>query len=260
MKDSFLSGFSPVTIALTLFFVILITYWIASRISKNNKNKENISKGFGPVEGALLGLLSLLLAFTFNMSAARYDMRRQIVIEEANDIGTAILRADLYPDSIRVLFKTEFAAYVESRISYYQAGLDKEKKREASKLTNDIASKIWNRASLLAQNLEFRIASAQMIPALNNMIDIVTTRNAAGDAKVPESILWLLFGLCFISSFLIGYTWEEIKSTRFIIIVFSLMISACIFLIIDLDRPRQGLINMDTANNYIIELRKMFVK
>ena len=256
INDSFISGFSSYTIALVLFCAILITYWIASRVSKN---KKIVSTDFGSLEGALLGLLSLLLAFTFNMSTTRYDMRRQIVIEEANDIGTAILRADLYPDSIKAKFKIDFAAYVEARILYYQAGLDKEKMNKAAVLTNEIAAKIWNRAALAAQNPNSIISSNQMIPALNAMIDIVTTRNAARDAKVPESILWLLFGLCIICSFVIGYN-KKGNEINFIIIVFSLMISACIFLILDLDRPRQGLINMESANAYIIELREMFVK
>ena len=92
MRYSILSSFNSITIAVALLVAILITYWIANRISRNQKNKEFIPEDFGPVEGSLLGLLALFLAFTFNMSATRYDMRRQVLIDEANDIGTAILR------------------------------------------------------------------------------------------------------------------------------------------------------------------------
>jgi len=258
MQHSFLSSFASVTIAVVLFIAIILTYGIANRIAKNKKNKDSVPGDFGPVEGALLGLLALLLAFTFSMSASRHDMRRQIIVDEANNIGTAILRADLYADSTRQLFRTDFAAYVEARIAYYSAGMNEEKTAQALELTNTIAAKIWNRAAVLAHDHDNLISSNQMIPALNSMIDIVTTRVAGGNATVPDSILWMLFMLCLVSSFIIGYNRKEQKSSRMIIIVFSLMISASVFLILDLDRPRQGLINMDASNSHIIELREMF--
>lgn len=258
MQYSFLTSISSVTIVSVLFIAILVIYWIAGRVSTNIDGEKNKSEDFGTVEGSLLGLLALLLAFTFSMSASRYDMRRQIMIEEANNIGTAILRADLYPDSIRQLFRVDFAAYVEARISFYEAGVDTEKIIKTNQLTNDISAKLWKRAALLGHNPANLISSNQMIPALNSMIDIITTRNAAITAKVPDSILWMLFILCGVSSFIIGYKGKKTRSAGVIVIVFSLMICSSIYLILDLDRSRRGLINMDASNNYIIELREMF--
>lgn len=252
-----LSEFSSIGIALVLFFAMIVVYLAGSRILANRKDSET-SGGLGPVEGSFLGLLALLLAFTFGISSSRYDTRRQIVVEEANDIGTAILRADLYAESERKLFRADFADYVEARISFYEAGLDKEKVVAADQLSADISAKLWKRAATLAQNRDSLIPSSQMIPALNNMIDIVTTRNAAGLATVPDSILWMLFALCLLSSFTVGYRQEKARSSLVVVIVLLSTLSASIFLILDLDRPRQGLINLDNANRNIIALRKMF--
>ena len=78
----------------------------------------------GAINGTLLGLLGLLLAFTFSMASSRFDSRRQLVIEEANDIGTVILRTDFFPDSTRRLLRGTLKEYVEARIAFYQAGMD----------------------------------------------------------------------------------------------------------------------------------------
>jgi hypothetical protein len=71
-----------------------------------------------------LGLTALLLSFAFGMSATKFDNRRQLIVEEVNNIGTTILRCDLYPDSARNLFRADLKNYLEARIAYYSVGDD----------------------------------------------------------------------------------------------------------------------------------------
>ena len=257
MEFSFLSQFSSAGTAFALFLGMIAVCWAASRLSSRGANKETSGR-FGPVEGSLLGLLAFLLAFTFSMSASRYDARRHVLVEEANDIGTAILRADLYSDTDRRFFRADFEDYVESRIAFYEAGFDQEKVDANLERSASISAKIWNRAALLARDGNNLIPSYHMIPALNNMIDIVTKRNAARHATIPDSILWMLFALCLVGSFLVGYNEKDIASSRVVVVVFALMISSSIFIILDLDRPSQGLITLEQTNKNIIELRTMF--
>jgi hypothetical protein len=257
MGFSFLSSFGSLSLATTMFFVMLASYWIGSRTSA--RFKGYFVEGFGPVEGSLLGLLALLLAFTFSMSAARYDARRNVLIEEANNIGTAILRADLYEPSERAIFRTEFKDYVEARIASHETGFDEEKVVKNLNLSSSISMRIWEHAARLGHDPANLISSNQMIPALNNMIDIVSTRNSLRHATVPDSIIWVLFILCAVSSFMIGINRKESKSSMMVVnAVFALMISSCIFLIIDLDRPSHGLITLDAFNQNFIELRSLF--
>src|SRR5678816_1444230 len=89
MEFSFLSSFGSLGLAIVMFFVMLATYYLGCIVSTRFKNY--FVDGFGPVEGSLLGLLALLLAFTFSMSASRYDARRAVLIQEANAISTACL-------------------------------------------------------------------------------------------------------------------------------------------------------------------------
>ncbi|PYS88917.1 MAG: hypothetical protein DMF62_08540 [Acidobacteria bacterium] len=254
IKLSFLSSFGAIELAVALFLAMLLAYWIGLTLA-GRKPRSKI----GPVESAVLGLLALLLAFTFGNSSSRYDLRRHIIVEEANDIGTAILRSDLYPEEERQGFRADFKEYVEARIAFFEAGMDPEKNVEALHRADEIFKRLWARAARLAQDRDNLIPSNQMVPALNAMIDIVTTRNEGSLSTVPDSIIWMLFALCWINSFIIGFEHSEGGKWRPGVIVFILAITIAVFIILDLDRPRRGLITLEPVNQNIVALRKMFV-
>jgi len=258
MQHTFLSGLSPLAISLSLFIGMILIYFIANQLAKLPSFSKYVDDTINPIEGSLLGLLALLLAFTFGMSASRYESRRAVMLSEANNIGTVILRCDLYPDSTRNKLRTYLKEYVEVRIAYFQAGTDDTKERNAIQATEKWDGMIWSTVAEASKVKDNLVASNQMVPALNAMIDIVTTRNAEKNATVPDSILWLLFLLCIISSFILGFQKSISRNPYIISIVFALMVCACIQVIIDLDRPRQGFINMQGTNQYIVDLRKMF--
>jgi hypothetical protein len=258
MQHTFLSELSPLTISLSLFAGMIIIYFLANRLAKLPSFSKFVDDTINPIEGSLLGLLALLLAFTFGMSASRYETRRAVMLSEANNIGTVILRCDLYPDSTRNKLRTYLKEYVEARIAYFQAGTDDTKETNAIQATEKWDGMIWSTVAEASKVKDNLVASNQMVPALNAMIDIVTTRNAEKNATVPDSILWLLFLLCIISSFILGFQKSTSRNPYIISIVFALMVCACIQVIIDLDRPRQGFINMQGTNQYIVDLRKMF--
>lgn len=258
-QTTLLSQISSGVIALVVLFIMLLCFFIGVRLRKyfSKRNIEFDEKGFGAVESSVLGLLALLLAFTFSMSSNRYDQRIDIVIQEANDIGTAVLRADLYPDSIRTAFRHDFKAYVSSRIEFFKAGTDTTRIYKSLATSAAIQQSLWNRAAGLGRDKENMHRTAQMIPALNAMFDVVTTRNAKTLAKVPEVILYLLFLLCFASAFMLGYT--VVKKPDWIVVTsFAAMFAIAIFLITDLDRPRRGIITMQGVNQQIENLMGMF--
>ncbi|MFM7356968.1 MAG: hypothetical protein ACKO1T_00165 [Sediminibacterium sp.] len=258
MNSSFLSGFDAMQISLTLFILMLLVYIIAKMMAGLRPFQSYADDNINPIEGSLLGLLALLLAFTFSMSASRYEARRNVMVTEANDIGTVILRCDLYPDSTRTNLRIYLKDYVEARINYFQAGENLSKERAALASTETIGKLIWSEVATASRQKDNLVASNQMIPALNAMLDIVTNRSAEKNATVPDSILWLLFMLCLVCSFILGFRKSTNKNPFIISMVFSLMVCACIHLIIDLDRPRKGFINMKDTQQYIIDLRKMF--
>jgi hypothetical protein len=245
-------------IALLLFALMLISSFVGKQIGNYIHNK-NQTEEKPPETSALIALLFFLLAFTFGMSGERYDSRRKVVVEEANIIGTAILRSDLYPDTTRSLFRKDFKDYVETRISYYKAGSDTKGILKADSLSQIISAKLWKRATALSKDPANLAATQQMIPALNDMIDVTTTRLSGEKAKVPQSILVMLFFLAVIISFYGGYSeGRKGKIDWLVQIGFCVLVSLVVLFTLDLDRPRRGFVNLDTPNQTIIDLRKNF--
>ena len=260
MHSSILYQISPRLIALLLFAGIITFYFIGLGISKyKTKRYPGFEpSGMGPFEGAMLGLLWLLLAFTFNKSASYYDSRRELIIHETNSIGTALLRCDMYPDSLRQAFRSDFKEYIDERIRYYEAGTNEKRIHASLQKANIISERIWNRAATIAQDEGVATKSMQTIPALNDMIDVVTTREEARNILVPSSILGLLFILCLAGSFIVGYASKHQKADWIVLICYSMMTVMTIYIILDLAQPRYGMINNDLTHDYMYELFNNF--
>jgi hypothetical protein len=194
------------------------------------------------------------------MTAHKFESRREIIVEEANAIGTAILRCDLYPDSIRKAFLFDFNEYIDARIAYYEAGDVPGKITASLENTTKISGRIWKRAVLLSQEQKDPAQSILMISALNTMIDLVSTRDASRKFEVPRIIQWILILMMILSGFLAGYDADWKRKNLALIIAFSLMTTFSFYLIMELDRPRIGYINLGMAEQQIIDLKKMVLK
>jgi len=241
-----------------LILLALMTISILIGLATGKKLYKE-SKVNSTILGSLFTLLGLLLAFTFSMAVNYYNMRRDIIIEEANDIGTAILRADLYRETDRQLFRADFKKYVDTRVDYFAAGTDGEKIMAAQKLSATIQQQLWSRVSHLSRDSGYTVASMQMVPALNSMIDITTTRLYGNIIHLPDSIIYLLFLLSCACTFYIGYMFGgKGKFDWLMAVVFCLFTSLVVYVIFDLDRPRRGFITLDQMNNAIGELKQMF--
>ena len=210
------------------------------------------------IEGSSLGLFALLLAFTFSMAAERFEERRKIVIEEGNNIASSIHSADLYPDHIKNQFRSYLKEYLEARIKYFEAGRNPEKIAAAMKATRTLQSKLYSLAITDARDKEMLTRAQIMIPVLQALDEDVTTRENLRIATVPILVYTLLLILCFTSSFMVGYKQPEKKMDAIMMWIFITMTSMAIYLILDLDRPRSGLITNAQANKAIYELRDVF--
>jgi hypothetical protein len=241
---SVLNDLDSLYIVIILFFSMLAAVWIGYKMaSKNLKASSMATELLSP----LLGLLALLMAFTFGMSNSRYDDRKNNLIDEANCIGTAILRADIYPDSLKMEFQKDFKSYLDSRRDFYTLDDDEAKINASLKKSAEMSDKLWNRASFYAKDKDYFIQSNMMLPALNDMFDSAFKSNVVFNSKVPETIVYLLLIFSVVISLYIGYkSGLEKKLERNFILGFSFLICVVIFITLDLDRSRRGLIKIDT--------------
>jgi hypothetical protein len=247
--------------AVIIFFLVILFNWLGFILRKRQMQSPLFIEPSGAsiIESSLMGLTALLVAFTFGMVASKFEKRRVIIVEEANHIGTAILRCDLFPDSVRSLLRADFRQYVEARIASYEVSDDEQKMRTALDTAAFYSGRIWKRVAALAHDEPGnRVRYNQMIPALNNMIDIVATRTEGSKAKVPRLILLVVLLFSLLSAFLSGYG-NKAKRQNFLMIgAFAFMTTVSLYLIMELDRPKQGLINLDVSEQTMLDLRKMF--
>jgi hypothetical protein len=250
------------SITLGLFLGMLLFLDIGRRIGARRRaqDPEGAGAGTGAVDGAVFALLGLLVAFTFSGAAARFDTRRALIVEEANAIGTAYLRLDVAPASAQPALRDLFRRYVDSRLETYRkfrklSDLDAAKAElaQSAKLQADI----WNQA-VAAGRLEGAPPAAAMLllPALNQMIDITTTRTTAGQIHPPMVIFLMLFGLALASALLAGYGMAGGKSRDWLhMLAFAAVLALAIYVIIDIEYPRLGLIRVDAFDQVLVEVR-----
>ena len=254
MMHSLLFDLDSLYIVIILFLSMLSAIWIGYKIGLKKTKTDNKN---AEISSALLGLLALILGFTFAMAGSRYENRKDNLIDEANCIGTAILRADIYPDSLKNEFKKDFESYVNSRRDYYLLENDEQKLTTSLKQSAVASKKLWDRAAFYAKDKDYFIQSNMMLPALNEMFDSASKSNMVLNSKVPETIVYLMLAFSIIISFFIGYNsgLEKKINTKFIT-GFCFLICIVIFITLDLDRPRRGLITLESEISLMQKLNQ----
>ncbi len=222
------------------------------------KDPEKAMAGQGVVDGALFALLGLLIAFTFSGGTSRFDSRRQLIAQEANDIGTAYLRLDLLPQGAQPALRELFRSYLDSRLMVYRKLPDLAAARAELAHSEEFQREIWTKALAATREPDVHPDGAKLlIPALNNMIDIATTRTMAAMIHPPAIIYGLLFTLGLGCSMLAGYSMAEEKRRNWLhILSFSVIMSITLFVILDIEYPRVGFLQLDAYDQVLIELRE----
>jgi hypothetical protein len=215
-------------------------------------------KGTGSAAAAVFGLLGLLIAFTFSGAASRFEARRHLITEEANAIGTAYLRLDVLPREAQPELRSLFRRYVELRAGTYRQSTRSETRNARLAEAAALQSQIWLRAVAACQRPDAPAqATMLLLPALNEMIDITTTRATATENHPPLVIFLLLGVLSLIGALLVGYDLAPNKERSWLHpALFAFMMSLAVYVIIDLEYPRQGLIRVDQADHVLLELRR----
>jgi hypothetical protein len=203
--------------------------------------------------------MGLLIAFTFSGAASRFDKRRDLVVQEANDIGTAYLRLDLLPAAAQPALRDSFRRYVDSRLAVYQVLPDLEAaklKLAESKLIQD---EMWARAVAATKLAEpnGNATTSLMLSAINEMIDITTTRTVAAQTHPPPIIFWGLGVMVLASALLAGYGMAGSKERSFLhFLALPLLMTGIIYIIVDLEHPRIGIMRLVQFDHLLVDVRE----
>jgi hypothetical protein len=216
---------------------------------------EGARAGLPAVEGAVFGLMGLMIAFTFSGAASRFETRRHLIVEEANAIGTAYLRLDLLPADAQPKLKELFRRYLDARLEVYRRLPDIPAAKGALAQSAALQGEIWS-ASLESGRANPQ-ATMLLVPALNEMIDITTTRTVALQTHPPLVIFAMLGLLALACSLLAGYSMAGAKSRSLVhSLGFAVILTLTVYVILDLEFPRVGLIRIDAADQILADVRQ----
>jgi Protein of unknown function (DUF4239) len=231
--------------------IALLSVEVGYRVARNRQqhDAENASLVGGMV-GPTLGLLAFMLAFTFGLAGSRFEDRRQVLLSEANAIGTAYLRAKLLPEPMRTDAQNLLREYVDVRLEAVQPG----KLDQALVKSEELHNKLWSVAIATAEKERSAITSI-FIQSLNEVIDLHAERVTAGLRSRVPAIIWIvLYVLAILSMGIMGYHTGLSNSKRSLaVIALILGFSSVLFLIADLDRPGQG--TLQVSQHAMIDLR-----
>ena len=244
--------------AFALFVGMLILLNVGRRIGAKHlaSDPKGARTGTGTIEAAVFALLGLLIAFTFSGAVSRFDNRRHLIVEEANAIGTAYLRLDLLPAAAQPALRQEFRRYVEHRLEVFRRLPDLTMSNAEVAAAAILQKKIWRQA-VAASQAEGAAPSTPMLllPALNQMIDITTTRAMALQLHPPLAIFGMLFLVALASALLAGYSMAGGEDRKWLHVVgFSLVIGITVYVILDIEFPRFGLIRVDAFDQALVDL------
>lgn len=220
------------------------------------KHPDGALAGLGALEGAVFGLLGLVVAFTFSSAAARFDSRRQLIAQEANAIGTAYLRLDFLAAADRLSLQASFRSYLDARLAQTQAEPGTAAAAAAEREALRLQGVIWEGAVAAVPKAPLPSAPMLLVPALNEMIDITTTRSMAARLHPPSVVNVMLFVLALAGALLAGFgtAGNRIRSWLHEL-GFAAIIAVTVFVIIDLEHPRRGLIRIHAADQALLDLR-----
>jgi hypothetical protein len=236
----------------------MVAFQLLGRRFAERRQTVEGARNSGPaaIEAAVFALLGLLVAFSFSGSEARLQTRRDLIVREVDAIGTAYLRLDLLPESDRPALKDQFRSYVDARVAFYKRLLDLEASRVESARVESLQSQIWTGAVRAAARGSDLRASLLVLPALNEMFDVTTARDAALRMHIPLVIFIFLALLSFVCAFLAGMDMarpERLSALH--VFTFAATMALTAFVILNLEFPRAGFVRLQYLDSMLEHLK-----
>ncbi len=244
--------------AIGLFLGMVLFLELGRRIGQRMRaaDPEGANVGVGAVDGAVFALFGLLIAFTFSGAASRFDDRRQLIIDEANAIGTAWTYLDLLPVGEQPPMRDLFREYTDTRIATFEKLPDIPAAEAELARSLALQDEIWTRAIALCEAKKDTATTNLVLGSLNEMNNITTTRTAATRIHPPPTIFALLFALALCSALLAGYGMAGARARSWTHIVgFAAVIALSVYVIRDIEYPRLGFIRVSNTDQVMKDLR-----
>lgn len=250
--------FMWIPVLLVLFALIVLSLrlgWHRGRVRLASLG-ESANEGLGAADGAVFGMMGLLLAFTFTGAASRFDQRRDLIVQESNAIGTAWLRLDLLQAGPRERARDFMRRYLDQRLAAYRHVTDAAQLAQSMAAANALQSELWTLAVSQSREDKTQPLAQLLLPALNDMFDLASSRILSTRMHPPPAIFGMLLALVLASAFLVGFGQAKTANqSRLHLLGFAAITALALYIILDLEYPRLGLIRVDDFDRVLVDLR-----
>lgn len=230
-----------------LLFLCALTIAVALGYAGQTRLQRMADAGSEPPHGgahllsAVLGLMALLLGFSFSMAMDRYDTRRQLVVQEANALGTTWLRIQLLDEPDRTVMSDLMRRYVDARLTWSNSTA--ERPPEAGALV--LQQQLWAATGVALRSDSPPLLTRGVMDSLNESIDLASARAAARAAHIPDFVQWLLLVYAILAMAMLGTVLgsslkQHLPQTALLLVLLTLSH----MIVLDLDRPRSGSIQV----------------
>jgi hypothetical protein len=245
----YLGTVAAVLVAAEIGFRIGI--WLQRRDPESGKTPMT-----GAVVGGMLGLMAFLLAFSIGIVIGQHNGRKAMVVTEANAVGTAYLRAGFLEEPDRISTRDLLQEYVEVRLA---AAADETQFEYALTRSEEIHGELWSIVEANVWQGQESAIMALTVDSINEVIDVHSLRLAAVDLRLPRLLGVVLYAATLLSFLLVGVASSaDGKRDPFTVLLFALAFVAVLMLVVDLDRPQEGLLTVSqTALSDLLRLMTM---
>lgn len=230
----------PLWLLTALIFVALTAAREAGNLLSKRRKGSSATGDADDADGftmtSVLGLLALLIAFSFSLSLQRYDARRELVISEANALGTTWLRTGLLDEGDRDRLRTLLREYVDIRVEFGAASTP-EQEAAAFRKTEATQQRLWDATTDVVIPFRTTPLAALLVTTTNESIDLAAERKATREARIPPRILRVLMLYALIAAVMVGYEKGRHRAATSLLFV---LLTLAASLVVDLDRPTTG--------------------
>jgi hypothetical protein len=208
------------------------------------EHQAKVREPFGVLQGALLGVVGLILAFGLTLAVGRYEARRAATVVEANAIGTTYLRAQLVAEPARSRSLELLRSYTDLALQISREVPDSPGMRRTTAAEGVLQRRLWRLAGEAVDAAPLASAPRLYVDSLNHMIDMQTVRVAGLNNRVPGAVLGVeVFGAAVALGLLAFYLSLLGRGVSTVVLAAALL-TALLVVTFDLDRPTRGLIRV----------------
>lgn len=244
----------PSLLFIALALAVLLPYRYGTRFVGDLHLKEEL---WNTIYGGLLALVAFLLALSYAQAQGRFDARRELVVKEANAIGTTWLRADQLPQPQSAQFRAILKRYAETRLYAYEKPVDRARFDNAIRTSEADQNDLWAIASRALRAHPNALGLSLLMQTLNETIDVSGDQYTALTQHIPAAVVVLTVFLVLLGAIATGFSFARVRARPAVFaLLYVIALTLVVEMFVDLDRPQTGFVhvNLDALR---LEIAKM---